>query len=57
VTRIALSAADNNRLQGDAPALFEADTRMAVVLQLPDAETLELSYTPGSATGGVATSR
>jgi hypothetical protein len=54
VSRLALNSAGDNRLRSDTSVSFGADARMVVLLQLPDAEVLELSYTPATAAGGVA---
>lgn len=55
ISRLPLNAAGDNRLRSDATVNLGADTKMVVVLQSPDAEILELSYTPATAAGGVAT--
>ena len=54
VTRLSLAAAGANRMQSDAAVTLAADTKLVVLLQPPNAETLQLSYTPGSAAGGAA---
>lgn len=54
VTRLPLTAAGMNRMQGDTTATITADTKLVVLLQPPNTEALQLSYKPGTATGGAA---
>lgn len=54
VVRLTLTAVGDNRLHGNMPVSFGADTRMVVLLHPPMAEALQLDYTPAAAQGVAA---